>query len=444
MKVEKLGTFTITMMNVAAIASLRNLPIAASYGHFSLVCYAFAAFFFFLPISFSCMYLSSRIDGGIYRWVSAAMGKRMGLVAVWLQWFENAVWYPTILSFAITNFLLPLFPSLAHSPTVLLFSIVALFWVCSLLHLLGARAMGWMTSLAVLCGTVIPFITLLSLSWVQLPWMSSLTEPHTMSDYASSYSLSMGDWSTWTAMAGVSLSFAGMELSDAHYNHVRDPKRTIPRSIIYSTFLILCIYVVGTLALLSILPPEQIQVLSGLTEAVGVALTKAGWSIHWQPLFALLLSIGALATVFTWTIGPTQGLFLAAKEGILPARLAQTTKKEVPSTLLLFQGVCVTLFTVAYSMSGSLEEGFWWLVIIASQSCLAMYVLLFIAALLLQASRWEQMVAWVGLITTIAIFVLGCIPPPRIGHTYAWPLIVVGSIVLSCFIPLMVCKERRS
>ena len=38
--------------------------------------------------------------GGIYAWVGKAFGVRWGFLAIWLQWIQNVVWYPTVLAFS--------------------------------------------------------------------------------------------------------------------------------------------------------------------------------------------------------------------------------------------------------------------------------------------------------------------------------------------------------
>ena len=63
--------------------------------------YAFACLFFLLP----CLLVAAELTtgwpegGGIYNWVTQAMGRRMGFLAVWFQWAQNIVWFPTQICF---------------------------------------------------------------------------------------------------------------------------------------------------------------------------------------------------------------------------------------------------------------------------------------------------------------------------------------------------------
>ena len=40
-------------------------------------------------------------DGGVYVWVKEAFGERLGFVAVWAQWIENVIWFPSILTVTV-------------------------------------------------------------------------------------------------------------------------------------------------------------------------------------------------------------------------------------------------------------------------------------------------------------------------------------------------------
>jgi amino acid transporter len=63
----------------------------------------FAAGMFLLPASLVAAELGgafSKEGGGIYTWVKEAFGSRWGFTAIWLQWIQNVVWYPTVLAFA--------------------------------------------------------------------------------------------------------------------------------------------------------------------------------------------------------------------------------------------------------------------------------------------------------------------------------------------------------
>ena len=93
----KIGVMTLAIMNVAAVVSLRGLPAEAEYGLSSAFYYLFAAIVFLIPTSLVAAELAamfSNKEGGVFRWVGEAYGKRYGFLAIFLQWIESTIYPP--------------------------------------------------------------------------------------------------------------------------------------------------------------------------------------------------------------------------------------------------------------------------------------------------------------------------------------------------------------
>ena len=105
-KQHTLSMFGLAMLNVAAVMSLRGLPMMAKTGFTMIFYLLFAAVLFLVPVSLIAAELATGWpeEGGVYRWVKEAFGSRWGFVAIWLQWIQNVVWYPTVLAFAASAF----------------------------------------------------------------------------------------------------------------------------------------------------------------------------------------------------------------------------------------------------------------------------------------------------------------------------------------------------
>ena len=94
-------------MNVTAVVSLRGLPAEAEYGLSSAFYYLFAALVFLIPTALVAAELAAMFadkQGGVFRWVGEAFGPRAGFLAIWLQWIESTIWYPTVLTFGAVSF----------------------------------------------------------------------------------------------------------------------------------------------------------------------------------------------------------------------------------------------------------------------------------------------------------------------------------------------------
>src|SRR5580698_5186856 len=97
---HKLNTFALTLLITVAIDSIRNLPASALFGSTLIFFFLFAAITFLIPTALVSAELAANVDeGGIYQWGRLAFGERIAFFAVWMQWVNNIVWFPTILSF---------------------------------------------------------------------------------------------------------------------------------------------------------------------------------------------------------------------------------------------------------------------------------------------------------------------------------------------------------
>ena len=172
-KIAMVSTFSIAMMTAAAVVSLRGLPMMAKEQLTLFVYIAFATFIFLIPAALVSAELGGAFGekgGGVYTWVKEAFGSRWGFVAIWLQWIQNVVWYPTVLAFSAAAIAYVVGkPELANNG----------IFVGVVLHrrLLGgdlrsrcaaSSAIAKVTSWAFLAGTVLPgvVIMILAVIWI--------------------------------------------------------------------------------------------------------------------------------------------------------------------------------------------------------------------------------------------------------------------------------------
>ena len=138
---KTLGVFSLVMINVIAVDSLRSLPFSAEYGVSLIFYYILAAAAFFIPTALVSAELATGWPnkGGVYIWVREAFGDRWGFLVIWLQWIYNVVWYPTILSFVAGTLAYLINPHLADSKTYMLSVILITFWGATLLNMFGMK-----------------------------------------------------------------------------------------------------------------------------------------------------------------------------------------------------------------------------------------------------------------------------------------------------------------
>src|SRR6202021_3203948 len=86
-------------------------------------------------------------------------------------------------------------------------------------------------------------------------------------------------------------AFTGLEIGSMMSEEVRDPRRPFPRAIFASGALIAVIYIIGTFAVLSLLPAADVDTKSGVFQAItsGSTLLRIGFV---GGLAAMLVSVG--------------------------------------------------------------------------------------------------------------------------------------------------------
>src|SRR5690349_11692706 len=102
---KALSAWMIALINVCAICNIKNFPVLAEYGLSVVLFLILSSLFFFIPTALVSAELASGWpERGVYTWVKVALGPRLGFLAIWLEWIENVIWYPTILTFIASTF----------------------------------------------------------------------------------------------------------------------------------------------------------------------------------------------------------------------------------------------------------------------------------------------------------------------------------------------------
>ena len=167
----RLTTLPLAAIGISSIFGLRNLPIVAEYGLSSITLYILAALLFFIPSAYVCSYLTKTFtrSGGVYAWVTAILGERLGFIAMWLEWINTVVSFPMMLSFVIYTFLYLISPELAkHDPLLQFLIFIVMFWGITLIASFGLSVSSKFITLFVMLGTLLSagIISVLGIIWL--------------------------------------------------------------------------------------------------------------------------------------------------------------------------------------------------------------------------------------------------------------------------------------
>ncbi len=401
MKPKKMTIFTISIMISAAVVSLRGLPMMAKEGTTMMFYLLFSAVMFLLPASLVSAELGSAFSnrgGGVYTWVKEAFGSKWGFTAIWLQWIQNVVWYPTVLGFAAAC-LAYLFmdPSLASNGLFTGGVILVFYWVATLIALKGSHTAGAVTKYGFLLGSILPgiFIVMLGLFWIDRGNPIQFLQAQHIADAAQGIAHSgphmryfphISNLGNVAFLAGIILLFAGVEVHAVHANDMENPSKEFPISILIASIIIFFLFSLGSLAVASVIPANEISLTAGLMQAFKQILTKFNIDFL-TPVVGLFLAFGAIGQIMSWVDGPSRGLLETAKEGELPPFLAKVNKNGMQKNILLVQAVIVSILASFYFIMKDVSVAFFLLSAMTISLYLVMYILLYAAGIKLRFSQ---------------------------------------------------------
>lgn len=449
-----LSVFSLVMINVIAVDSLRTLPLSAKLGLSLVSYYLIAAFVFFVPVALVAAELATAYPntGGIYIWVREAFGRRAGFVTIWLQWIYNVVWYPTILAFIAATISYLFAPELAQNKVYILTTIISLFWLFTFLNCFGMKFSSMISIVGAVLGTLLPMIgvVFLGVLWIIQGRPMEVGYPTTWLPDMSS----IGNLSLFSA---VLFGLLGIEMSAVHAEEVKNPQRDYPRALLYSTIIIFSTLVLGSLAIVIVVPDSKLSVVSGFIDAYDIFF-KA-YHMPWMTkVTALLIILGGLSGVSAWILGPTKGLLIAAQDGCIPQSFARVNKHGAPVKILISQGILFTLLSSVYILFDSINAAYWILSAMCAQMALLVYVFMFSAAIKLRYSKPNHrgtykipggnigiwLIAGIGLISCVATILIGFVPPTQIPieNTALFELFLVGGLIFFVLVPWFLAKKN--
>lgn len=375
---KKLSLFSLILLIVAAIDSIRNLPASALFGSALIFFFVFSAIVFLIPTSLVSAELSATFPerGGVYHWVKTAFGEKWAMLAIWLQWINTMVWYPTILSFIAGTASYLINPELAQNKWYLISCILIVFWGITLVNLKGIHMSARINSVCGLIGTIFPMLFLIVLGAI---WVFN---GHPLQIHLNADTLfpSLTNSTNWIALIAIMASFLGIELAGVHVNDIRDPQRNFPKAVLTSGLFLLLSMVLGSLAIAFVLPEKEINLVAGVIQVFNNLFASFGMT-GLTPVLAVLIVVGSIGGITNWLISPAKGLMHAAEFGYMPSFFMRKNKHGVAQNILLAQATLVSLLCLIFLLVPSVNAFYWFLTALSTELYMIMYILMFFAAL---------------------------------------------------------------
>lgn len=384
----KISLSYLIILIVAAIDSIRNLPMTALFGSSLIFFFLFSAVIFLIPISLVSAEFSSRYpqEGGVFHWVRHAFGKRAGSLAVWLQWINTMVWYPTILSFIAGTAAYLINPALAENKIFLITVILVIFWSLTFVNLKGIHLSSRINFFCGTIGTLLPMLLLIVLG---LGWALA-SKPIQVSFQMDSLLPSLKESENWSSLIAIMASFLGMELCGVHVADIENPQKNFPKALGYSVVMLLGTMILGSLAIAIVIPHPDIRLVDGIMQTFTTFFDAFHMTIL-IPVLAFLIIIGSTGGMINWLLSPAKGLLQASEYGFFPHFFTVKNRHRVPTRILFAQAIIVSVFCFAVIFMPSINAFYWFLTALSTELYMLMYALIFLAALKLKRPLKESL-----------------------------------------------------
>lgn len=315
-----LGLRDVVLLYAIAVVSPQWLSTAAQIGPASVPMWGLAVLAFFIPSGLAVTELASRYDGegGLYVWVKSAFGDMHGFIAGWAYVVSNLIFFTTLLLFiagAAGQAAEAVWPALKDSPWFSPALSLTVLWTVIGVNLLGMQQARRLTNV---CAGLMGVVLLALVGGA----LASTLRFGSATAFEEAWSPDLGDPQLLKSFTTMMFALAGLELAPLMGSEIREPRRVIPRAIVIAGVLILAFYVLGTLALLTALPAQQVEAVGGIGQAMTVIAERLGQPALGAPL-VLLMAAASAGVLGAWIAGTVRLPYVVGIDRHLPAALAR-------------------------------------------------------------------------------------------------------------------------
>ncbi|MGD0220679.1 MAG: APC family permease [Acidimicrobiales bacterium] len=380
---KTMGIFSMTLFAVSAIITLDTVATSAALGVESITLYVIFAIAFFLPYGLVTGELGSGWpqEGGIYVWVREAYGQRWATFNAWLYWVNVAYWAPAVFVVFAGALSTAFWPSMSQTAAELI--VIALIWVMVLIGVLPMFLSKWVNS----ASAVVKVLILVVLAGMGLGY--ALTT-HSANSWASHAWVPR--WgANWSFLPIIVYNFMGFELMSSAAGAVKNPRRDIPRMLLYAGIIIVVAQLLGNYGILAAVPLSKLSIVTGMADAMklsfGVVLGSA-----WKPvydLFIVLLLFTLIGNMVVWSIGANHSMGSTGLDRAAPGVFGHTNRRFVtPDYAFVLMGVLATALTVVnYAFFATKTSVFWSIFALSSIVFLFPYLFMFPALITLRRKQ---------------------------------------------------------
>ena len=360
---KKLGLWMSTSLVIGNMigAGVFLMPAAlAAYGGISIIGWlASSAGTIVLALVFSKLSkLLINKSGGPYAYTRAGFGDFAGFLVAWGYWIS--IWLGlAAITIAFVSALTVLFPILGENPLALVITGLGAIWFLTWVNSKGVRE----------SGKIQVVTTVLKLT----PLVMIIVGGFFFFDIDNFIPFNVSDSTNFEAIAITSTmtlyAFLGFESATVPADNVKDPGKTIPKATMLGTIITTLVYVLGTVAVMGMVPLHELEVSPApFADAMGIMTGELG-----RYLVAGGAAIAAFGALNGWILVVGQLSRAAAKDKLFPLIFKKENKKGVPVYGMLIASLLASVVMLMNYTEGLVEQ-FRFLILLGTLCCLIPYL----------------------------------------------------------------------
>ena len=355
---KELGTFDLALAQITYMITLEFFGAASKAGPSHAVLWLAGVALFFIPLAIVVIFLNDRmpIEGGLYEWARLSFNDGIGFLVAWNLWLyvvllvgEYGFVLVTYIVFAVG----PQLQWMAASKAMILAASFLLVAALVAISAVGLRIGKWVINAGGLM-TIFSLGLLIALA-AHRHWIPADTTAKALP--LVSPPLTLSSVSIFSKMTFGAL--CGFEFVAILAGECRNPVRTIGRSVLISAPIIAAFYIFGTSAIMAFVPPDQIDLIGPVPQALSIALHPYGIAKLLVPLSAFFLFMNVFCTGCLTFGGGARLPMVAGWEGILPGWFTRLHPKYRTPVNSVFFAAAATLLACVIALAGvNPEEAF--------------------------------------------------------------------------------------
>ena len=377
--VRALGVSDLTWLYLVAVVNLNVVPVVAVAGFKVIWLWAAAILLFFAPQGIAVIELAEHMpgEGGLYLWTKESYGDFHGFMCGWCYWMTNMFFVPSLLFYVtgVTTYIVggSTAAKLNDSRYFFFALTVSMLWITIFANVRGLAVGKWVNNIG--------GIGALTIGGALFVLAIAVVVGHRGLVHWNVLAPGSPGAVPFSSFGVLCLALVGMELGPIMGDEVRDPRRTIPRSVAWGGSLSALMYLGCTLALLTAVPQSQMAVVQGLLQAVDTM--SASFGVGWILLpLAVLMAASIAGSTSAWVSGSARILFVCGLDRYLPKALGKVhPRHHSPHVALIMFGFLASSIIAMSFIGASVQEAYLTLLDLAVALQMISYIYLFLSLL---------------------------------------------------------------